>query len=263
MLGTNFAGTTEEGVTLVAAAGRPVDKWKKTGQLKARSSQEEVVINLLHEAAKTGNLEVMRSLVLEAGVNPNSRDEKGWTALLRATKCNEVQVVDFLVAEKADPDAQTRQGNTALHKAAKRSRVDVARALVRGGAKLDTQNKGKATPLMLACMSKGSDPIVSLLVQMKCNLDLQKDVGYTALMVAARCGNGHALSELLQAKARVDMRDRSGESALDKAAKSQKDEAVQMLQMAGAVAHKRHNPKEKRNHTGTSDAAGLKAGSSA
>lgn len=236
MLGTTFAGTTAEGKALEATGG-PKKRWTRR-DLVARNEKEETVIGLMHQAASSGNVQILRSLFQDSGVNPNLRTDKGWTALLRAAKCNCVEVVELLILEEADLNCQTKQGNSSLHKAAKRGRDEIADMLVRARANINIQNKGGATPLMLAAAHKSTIPVLKVLIEGKADVNIKKDVGYTALMVAARCGNGKAVNALIQDKAEVNAKDNSNETALDKAMKHKNDETVQMMILAGGTSRR-------------------------
>mmetsp|Transcript_105655 Transcript_105655/g.264544 ORF Transcript_105655/g.264544 Transcript_105655/m.264544 type:complete len:269 (-) Transcript_105655:23-829(-) len=247
MLATNHASTTEFKVT------DEKFEWKKTkASQEASDDKEEAVIQLLHDACKEGKLDIVRSLLEESHVNPNSRDRKGWTAVIRAAKSNSLGVLEYLIDMKADLEAQTKEGNSALHKAAKRGRTEAAHMLIKSGSDLNSKNKGGATPLMICAMHRGADHIMRELLQAKADVNEKKDVGYTALMIAARCGNGRAVTELIQAKADLEARDKQHETALIKAKKHHKDEVAQLLVMSGAHAH--HNQQlQKPQGSGSND----------
>lgn len=211
-------------------------EWRKTMEsVQARSEKENTVIELLHESAKHGRLDIVKSLVKESHVNPNSRDRKGWTALLRATKANHLDCVEFLIQCKADLNAQTRELNTALHKAAKRHRKEAAAMLIKAQADLNMVNKGAATPLMMAALSRSCAGVLTLLIEARADINVQKDVGYSALMLAARQGNGRGLVELIQARADLEAHDRRRETALAKAQKYHREEVATLLIQSGAT----------------------------
>merc|ERR1712217_224773 len=121
-----------------------------------------------------------------------------------------------------------------MGKAAKRGRIQVAMMLVDQGVDLNKQNTGGATPLMLSVMHRSCDRITDALIEYKANIDIQKDVGYTALMLACRVGNAHATRALIEAKANIEIEDHQGETALAKAVKYKKLEVTALLEQHGA-----------------------------
>mmetsp|Transcript_120617 Transcript_120617/g.257602 ORF Transcript_120617/g.257602 Transcript_120617/m.257602 type:complete len:255 (-) Transcript_120617:68-832(-) len=217
-------------------------EWRQTWKaLEAKTPGKESVIQLLHDAAKRDDVSIVTSLVRDSHVNPNSRDRKGWTALLRATKTDSRKVLEWLIMCKADLNTQTKELNSALHKAAKRCRPEAAEMLCAAGADPNLKNKGGATPLMLAVMHRSAEDVVKVLLRHKLDLNAQKDVGYTALMLAARMGNSFAVGALIKAKAELEVKDKQGETALTKAHKHHKDEVCQMLMQSGARPQKGYN----------------------
>mmetsp|Transcript_68319 Transcript_68319/g.209539 ORF Transcript_68319/g.209539 Transcript_68319/m.209539 type:complete len:263 (-) Transcript_68319:73-861(-) len=236
MLTTAGVSSTQEKIVHVIEF-----KWESEyHKVEARTEKEEEVIKLLHDGAKTGNLQVVRSLVKDSKVNPNSRDGKGWAAIVRAAKANHVEIVEFLIHEKADLNSSTKQGNTAMHKAAKRHRTEIASMLIAARADFNVANKGGATPLMMAAMHRHGVGVLEKLLEVQADVNAHKDVGYTALMLAARQGNGRGVAALLQAKAHLEVADKRRETALAKARKYNHDEVAKILVQSGALCRGNH-----------------------
>ena len=72
--------------------------------------------------------------LLEAGADPNARDEEGTPALVRAARAGYLDAVKTLIAAGAALDAQDAQGKTALDRATLESREDVIACLLEKGA---------------------------------------------------------------------------------------------------------------------------------
>lgn len=83
----------------------------------------------LHEAAKRGDVDRLRA-VLAGGVAIDSRDEKGWTALMWAAYNLHSDAVDLLLASGADPGVRDRlvqdAADVALHSPQEGDRVSLA-----------------------------------------------------------------------------------------------------------------------------------------
>lgn len=235
------------------ALGVKLPEWRTTEtHLDRRSEKQGDIIAFLHDAAKHGKIDVVRSLVLDTHLNPNSRDRKGWTALLRAAKCDQLEIVDFLIKAKANMECKTKEGNAPLHKAVKRGKLEAVRLLCKSGADTNVENNGQATPLMLAAMHRSAEPHVKVLLKHGADVNKQKDVGYTALMICARMGNTRVAKLLLEAEADMELRDKSGETAIAKARKHNQQEVVQMLHLAGAKDDEPHGHRGSSSHLGRS-----------
>ncbi|KAE8245378.1 hypothetical protein A4X13_0g5953 [Tilletia indica] len=61
-------------------------------------------------AASSGHLEVVRTLVLQAGCDIDERDEAGWTALMWAVSASNLPLVSFLLSNGADVEIQSIRG---------------------------------------------------------------------------------------------------------------------------------------------------------
>lgn len=156
-------------------------------ELAIKSSFEDLIALLLKNKAKTDFSSGMNALhfavycgrwtdtinkILSSGVNINSKDNKGQTALFYIVKGGSLsdpqkKVFDLLLSKNIDLNAaETKSGNTILHIAAKGYDVNIVKTLVEKGAKVDVKNKKGQTPLDLAknkqvnayLVSKGAKP---------------------------------------------------------------------------------------------------------
>lgn len=74
-------------------------------------------------------------LLLDAGANPNVRDEEGWTPLLRATYNHApIRLIGMLLDHGAQVDARNDGGNASLSHALRAGDADAARLLLEHGA---------------------------------------------------------------------------------------------------------------------------------
>ena len=103
-------------------------------------------------AAENGDLAEVKRLVVYCGVNPNIRDNYGWTPLHEAALNGHREVVEFLLERGVDPNVRNNDGWTPLHYAAKDchvdvASVDVARVLLDHGADPTIRDNDGRTPL--------------------------------------------------------------------------------------------------------------------
>ena len=89
--------------------------------------------DVLHRAAKAGDIEVLNAL-LAAGADVDGRDDRGWTALMHAVNESQEPQVELLLASKANPDVRAPDGATALFIAVSRGRTEIVALLRQAGA---------------------------------------------------------------------------------------------------------------------------------
>ena len=88
---------------------------------------------------------------LDAGADPNERDQHGATALMNAAAGGHTGAARLLIERGADPNLATRRdGATALMMAAYRGHADMVRLLLAKGADPNARNDNDQTPLSLA-----------------------------------------------------------------------------------------------------------------
>ena len=101
------------------------------------------------DAAMVGDVETVRSLIA-TGVNVNTAQGDGLTALHWAARNGDVETVAVLVAAGADPAVVTRIGShTPLHVASKAGRGGVIKALLAAGSDPNAMTTTGVTPLHL------------------------------------------------------------------------------------------------------------------
>ena len=103
----------------------------------------------LIEAARANDVVRVQAL-LEEGVDADSRDEKGATALMFAAACGYADLARILVERGADVNTSCPIGNTALHYAAQEGHAEVARILVDSGADIHAQSESGGTAMAYA-----------------------------------------------------------------------------------------------------------------
>ena len=117
-----------------------------SGKVRAGLVEREQVQMTLSQAAKSGNLEVIRERVA-AGARVDRRDALGATPLISAALLGHADAVDLLVKLGAKVSSETVDGSTALHAAALFGRVGVVERLLAHGARTNGRNRHGKTPL--------------------------------------------------------------------------------------------------------------------
>ena len=161
---------------------------------------------------------------LDAGADPNARDDDGYTLLLWAVRWGNTRIVELLLGAGADPNVQGINEKTPLHKAAYRRDPTLLELLLGAGADPNVRDNIGYTPLHWAATG-GNTPLVEPLLDAGANPDVRDKGGYTPLFLAARLAgslpqSGHAadgaiiVELLLDAGADPNVRDNKGRTPL-------------------------------------------------
>jgi uncharacterized protein len=118
-------------------------------------------MSYLMQAAGEGDLQAIAACI-QSGIDLNSRDWLGETALTTATKAGRLNVVDRLLQAGANPNIQEAQGQTALMLAATSGNTNIATSLIHAQANLNIQDPNGGTALHKAAFF-GHNEIVELL----------------------------------------------------------------------------------------------------
>ena len=223
-------------------AVNPVDK-----KLVAFLYTSEITPNRLNVANENGwtplmylaryaTVEDCKKLV-DAGVDINSRNKDGNTALMLAT-CNgedgEV-ICDLLLKAGAGINEKDNDGWTPLMWATRYSAPEVCRKLIDAGADVNARKKDGSTALMLAtCNSENASAIFDLLIMKGAEINVQNNDGDTALIWAIRNSTGEVCKKLINAGATIDTTSPQGKEMFMQSALNAKTEVCEILIDAGA-----------------------------
>ena len=153
----------------------------------------------LIESAENGDTPMVE-LLLTAGMSPQAKDPKGWTALMYAAWNGHTATVWALLDSGADVNAKNETGGTALIMAA----------------------MGGYTATVYALLNRGAD------------VNAKDSEGWTALMYAAWNGHTATVHALLDRSADANAKDNEGETVLTAATRQGDSEIVKLLKQAGA-----------------------------
>ena len=142
----------------------------------------------LHWAALYGQKEVV-NLLLAQKADVNALDENGFTPLHWAATFNRSDVTQVLMANKADANLKVpRFGWTPLRLAVIHGHISTAEALLNGGADPNVKDEENIPVLHQAVISAKKE-MVELLLAKKANVNTKDSDGETALDEAVEQGN--------------------------------------------------------------------------
>jgi ankyrin repeat protein len=203
--------------------------------------------NLLHHAAKEGNVDLVDLLMASDDTKIDTGNKKGSTPLMIAAFYNQSDVVDKLLAGGASIDQADRRGRTPLIIAAEKNHAEITGQLLAKGANVNAevttgQDQGY-TPLIIAA-EKNHAEITGQLLAKGANVNAEvttgQDQGYTPLMIAAKKGHAVVAEQLLAKGADVNTartknkKGGNGETALILAAANGHEAVVGQLLVGGA-----------------------------
>jgi ankyrin repeat protein len=149
---------------------------------------------------------------------------------------DDVEMVRTLLKQGVDVNSAQGDGMTALHWAAVRNDLEIGRLLIHSGANVSAATRiGRLTPLYLAATA-GNAAMISELLKAGANSKGANSVsGTTALMKAAEAGSAEAVKLLLDHGADVNEREPGiGQTALMFAAAANRADVVTLLAARGA-----------------------------
>lgn len=207
-----------------------VDAWKP---LPATTTRAIVKLGFpcsakgFHRAIETGN-RLAVALFLEARVNTEIYNERGWTPLILAAFNGHNEIVSTLIKHRANVHASDLLGNTALHWAAYAGQTSSAKLLIENRAGIDACNNSGMTPLFQATIRRRLGDVL-LLIDSGANLNLKTCDGSTALHKAAAEGYSEIVRILLHHGADMSIKNLDGSTPLTLAAKNDQKAVIKML----------------------------------
>ncbi|RMZ72366.1 ankyrin repeat [Pyrenophora seminiperda CCB06] len=176
------------------------------------NSQDSDGKSALQLAARRGHLDVVRALV-EDSAELDIRNSKGETALYWAVRSGHDAIAELLLAKGADPMIEDSEGWTALDWAVIGRYPELARLLLDRCRLLDPEYSGANSALILAAET-GNEATVQMLLDLGAEIDWKDRLGSTALEWAVPEGHEKVVRLLLDNGADVNARDVSDNTPL-------------------------------------------------
>jgi ankyrin repeat protein len=137
-----------------------------------------VLLDYFFSAAREGRTDMLNEFVV-AGFDLNSRDNRGYSALMIAAYHGHKDIIVQLMEAGADPCAQDNSGRTALMAAVFRGEFSIARHLLNAECNPNTTNNAGQTAAMYAALFQ-REQILTLLQERGADLTLTDHAGNTA-----------------------------------------------------------------------------------
>ncbi|QHG88684.1 ankyrin repeat domain-containing protein [Xanthomonas cucurbitae] len=113
------------------------------------------------DAAREGRQDMLAEFI-RSHYDLNTRDDKGYTALILAAYHGQRPAVEQLLSAGADPCAQDKRGNTALMGAIFKGELAIAKRLMQADCAPDQRNNAGQTAAMYAALFQRTDVLKDL-----------------------------------------------------------------------------------------------------
>jgi ankyrin repeat protein len=186
----------------------------------------------IHEAAKHGQVEIVKTLLKNNPKLVHSKNDYGWTPLHWAAWTGHTAVAEVLLANKAEVNVRTNHGNTPLHDAAYKGKKEMAKLLLSKKAEVNAGDRNGMTPLHLAA-EFGHKELVELLLSKKAATDARGLKGWTPLHFAAARGCVVSVKLLLAKLNDVNIKDTNGMTPMHLASDHHHAEVAELIHQHG------------------------------
>jgi len=163
---------------------------------------------------KLGSSSKVLALLDDDGININTKDKDGNTALMIAVLNNNQPLFDVLLARGIDITCQNNSGKTALSIACENSRFEIIKLLFNHKQCNETlvslQNANGKSPLHILCEQGNFELIKALLCHDFVDIDAQNSDGMTPLHVLIERNDADLVEVLIKHGCNVNIMDNEG-----------------------------------------------------
>ena len=154
-------------------------------------------LNVYHRASNKGNLKLLQALIMHNNDYVNDVDKMNWTPLFHAVSKGHIDIVNYLLSNKADVSVKNDQGWNVYHRAANDGNLKILQELIMHNKDyINDVDKKNLTPLHHA-VYKGHIEIVSYLLSNKADVSVKNDQGWNVYHRASNKGNLQILQALV------------------------------------------------------------------
>ncbi len=212
----------------------------KSRKLKPRAASNEEGLTPLHQAAYSGNIEVVE-LLIGQGVEINAHAKRSaWTPIFFASLRGHRNIAARLIEAGARIDIKDMRGRSAFHIAALRGHANLVDLFYHNGARINQRDDLGMTPLHTAAYG-GQEESARLLLSLGADAKLKDFSGQTPLHLASLAGDKDCAAVIAAAGASLNAKDSAGKTALHIAAREGHTEVAVWLIEQGAYINLRNN----------------------
>lgn len=234
--GFNINTTDENGWTLLIHAAN-LEQVEIVDLLLERNADVNVTdqnnLSALNVAVSVENVPIIQRLLQRRDILLNEPDEEENTPLMNAILVENDEIIDLILTREMidrglNINYANEQGETPISQAIHLNNLRALNKLIELGADLQSITKTKKSVLQLAIALERAMALLRLLDIPDIDVN-QKNLGKTALMIAASKGDLELARKLLKKGAKIDLQDYLGLTAFDYAKNSMSDNKYKML----------------------------------
>jgi len=150
----------------------------------------------LMKAVKVGNVEIVKCLLANPGIDVNKQNNEKNTALHEAAFKGSKELVDILIAARANVGLQNGSGKSPLHRAVSGNHLGVSKSLIDNGAQINLQDSLGYTPGHYAAFF-GLIEATRFLVEHGANMELRDKVSKKTWLELAQERRHYSVVEYL------------------------------------------------------------------
>ena len=157
----------------------------------------------LHLACKSGNLDLVKYLVIKKNCNPNKEDKNKQKPLHYAASAGHLSIAKYFIDEKeCNTTTMDKDGKTPLHLACEFGELSMAKYLIKDkGCKPSiATNDGYTSSLHLACRNGHYEVVKYLIENQHCDPKSYDADGFTAVHLACQSGSIKLVKYLIEEK---------------------------------------------------------------
>jgi ankyrin repeat protein len=188
--------------------------------------------NALFTALEKCNIEVIKYLIEQCGVNVESKDDIGRTPLHITSFKGHIEVIKYLIEQcRANVEAKNNTGRTPLHFASENGHIKVVKYLIeRCHANVEAKDYLEGTPLHFASENGHIEVVKYLIERCHANVEAKDYFERTPLHFASEKGRIEVVKYLIErCHANVEVKDNNGNTPLHFASENGHIEVVKYL----------------------------------
>ncbi|MCK5057311.1 MAG: ankyrin repeat domain-containing protein [Candidatus Aminicenantes bacterium] len=204
----------------------------------------------MHQAAETGNLKKLETLLKEDPALINEKDSYGMTPLHWAVDKGHRRTAEFLIEKGADVNAKDKIGETPLRYAVSKEYSSMATMLILNGAKVSTKEEDvrdmlkRIAPLHRVASDGQLGNVKTFLEKYPDQVNARDNLGRTPLYWAARAEHIEVCEYLLSHGADINAANPDGWTPLHTSVYNRRTRSVELLVAQGADVNVKNNDGE-------------------
>jgi cytohesin len=214
----------------------------------------------LFDAINSNDINKVKELIQDDGVDLNAKNELGQTPLIAASQIGNTEIAILLIEEGADVNAKGTNKNTPLIAASNKGNIKLVTLLIEKEADVNAKNYFEHTPLILASQN-GHKEIAVLLIENDAEINAKDSFGNTPLILASKNGHKDVAILLIENGANINAKSNWDYTPLILALQNGHKEIATLLIEKGADVNAKNNNKNTplmvALHIGSTDIATL------